>query len=244
MKFTTSGYLEVINMLKEGYDFCSYDEENLAKKVIIRHDIDFDLKSAYDFAMLELKNNVKANYFIMVTSEFYNIFSKENRDYILGIQNSGHSIGLHFDTQNYNISNNVDLIKQINNEREILEKITKKSVKFVSFHRPLENDFDITSDEFVNVYGKKYFQDMKYISDSRMHWREDLEENIKCGHNTLHILTHPIWYKENEIEMKKILIDYLIMKNVSTFKNLDNNFRNLNEVIKIKVKKDGVEYKW
>ena len=60
-------------------------------------------------------------------------------------------------------------------------------------HRPsrwvLEADLKIPG--MVNSYGKEFFQDFKYVSDSRMRWREDvMKYAIEKAYPRLHILTH------------------------------------------------------
>lgn len=92
-------------------------------------------------------------------------------------------------------------------------------VDIVSMHRPsqfvLEADIDIP--EMINSYGKTYFKEFKYLSDSRRRWREPVDEIIESGgYERLHILTHPFWYNETEED---------IHETVSKFVNGGNDFR-------------------
>jgi hypothetical protein len=52
-------------------------------------------------AELERDLNIKANYFILLSSTNYNALSKINRKYINKIHSFGHEIALHFDPSIY-----------------------------------------------------------------------------------------------------------------------------------------------
>ena len=80
-----------------GYKTIFFDELTDTNQLIIRHDIDYDCKLAYTMSLIEKENDVKSTYFFMMSNPVYNIFSKENRDYIKGIKENGHTISIHFD---------------------------------------------------------------------------------------------------------------------------------------------------
>ncbi len=151
------------------------------------------------------------------------------------ILDMGHHIGLHFDEQRYETSS-IDQIKdQIYNEKEILERALRTQISVVSMHRPSQFTLDssIELDELINSYSPKYFKEMKYISDSRMNWSEDPKEVIsKNQYNKIHILTHPFWYNSKSEDTKEKLTHLIDSSKFKTYKNLYNNFRNLNEFIK------------
>ena len=46
--------------------------------VILRHDIDYSLDKAVALAELERELGVSSTYFVLLTSEFYNLLSKDN----------------------------------------------------------------------------------------------------------------------------------------------------------------------
>ena len=61
----------------------------------------------------------------------------------------------------------------------------------------LENEVSFPS--MINSYSSKFFKEFKYLSDSRMHWRENVEAVIKShDYHRLHILTHAFWYAKSE----------------------------------------------
>ena len=167
MNFTYGEYIKLIDLLKEkNYHFCSYlDCDRYNKSVIFRHDIDTSLDKALDIARLEHKNNISSTFFVLLSTDFYNIFSKKSNDIIKDIISLGHQIGLHFDEKSYPINNVKDLEYYIKKEISVLECAVGKKIQVVSMHRPskwiLEND--VQFDGIINSYSKKYFSDFKYL---------------------------------------------------------------------------------
>ena len=104
MEFNYKSYEKLINLLRENnYKICSYhDYADYDKCVILRHDIDQSLEKSLEFAEFEKSLQVRSTYFILLTSDFYNIASLKNTRIITKIKRLGHNIGLHFDEVKYN----------------------------------------------------------------------------------------------------------------------------------------------
>ncbi len=243
MYFTFDAYKNLISeIVKHGYAITDYHSYQTVKKpCILRYDVDMDLKRAAAFAEMEagLEEGVKATYFVLVSSNFYNLFSRENQELIHRMVRSGHEIGLHFDEKKYMTEENFDaklLKKAVVREVKFLEDIIENPVKVVSMHRPskkfLESEMEFEG--IINSYDSMFFQKFKYISDSRMNWREPVEK-IVAGEKeeALHILTHPIWYRENEVDMHRVLEEFVRSACIERYENLDDNLRDLNSILKI-----------
>lgn len=99
MNFTFEWYKRMIKLLSGcGYQFVDYHNWMEAERpAIMRHDVDCDLEKAAAMAEMEAGYGIKSTYFILVSSDFYNVSSKGNRGRMRRIQNCGHEIGLHFD---------------------------------------------------------------------------------------------------------------------------------------------------
>lgn len=207
MKFTYEAYKELLQLLiSQNYEFANYRDWVMKNRcVILRHDIDNDIEKALTLAKIEHNMGVKSTYFVLVTSDFYNIFSAKSKKMLDEIFECGHNIGLHFDEVRYPECRTSDNVKElIIQEADILSKALGKPVDTVSMHRPskmiLEADLQIPG--MINSYGQTYFKEFKYLSDSRRRWREPVEDIITTGaFNKLHILTHAIWYNENEMDI-------------------------------------------
>ena len=236
--FTQNAYINLLNLLsKNRYEFSSYQEvEKSAKAVILRHDVDFSLEKALEMSKIEYRNNAKSTYFVLLTSNFYNLYSKESFEILQSIISMGHEIGLHFDEKRY-ILNSIDDIRfNAAKEANILSEIVGREIRVISMHRPslLILDSNIQFDNLINSYSSFFFKSMKYISDSRMKWREDPIEIINSNHHDkLHILTHPFWYSLNNESMRFKLNEFLYNAIIDRYSFLNDNIRDLNEEINL-----------
>jgi len=240
MNFTYESYLGMVSRLKKAdYVICNYhNSERMNKCVILRHDVDYDLMKALKLAEIEYSHGIESTYYILLTSNFYNILSGESLGIIHKIYDMGHEIGLHFDEKKYEFYDKSCIRKSMINELVLLEKILNIPIKTISMHRPskyvLENDLKLEEEGYINSYSDTFFREFKYLSDSRMYWREDVDRIIEsCQYNKLHILTHPFWYFEEQKEMKIILKEFVEDASRQRYDDLSANFRDLESVLSI-----------
>lgn len=240
MQFTYKAYEQLINSLSDNAfiigDYHNYNEYE--KCAILRHDVDYDLEKAIPFSEIEKNNNAKSTYFVLLTSDFYNPASRLSLKVFDELRKNGHEIGLHFDEVRY-LSDTVEwcedyIIENILKEAELLGKIIDEPIKSVSMHRPsrytLESNLDIPG--LVNSYSKEFFQNFKYVSDSRMIWREDVQQIVSSNEvERLHILTHPFWYKKNSLSIEKVLLEFINSANKKRFKILFDNITDLESIV-------------
>lgn len=236
MNFTYTAYEEMLALLKKNnYKICNYKNYQQYKRcVILRHDVDFSLEAALRFAKLEYKNGVQSTYFILLSTSFYNIFDKNSNKIIHDINSMGHDIGLHFDESRYPIENSEHLKYYVKKEISIISNGLDMETRSVSMHRPSKwvLESDVRFDKVINAYNKEFFNDFKYLSDSRMFWREDVHQVIKSNsHVRLHILTHPIWYGNEEGNMPDKLRKFIRVQKDKTYDNLKDNIRDLEDVL-------------
>lgn len=238
MEFLYSNYKRMLKEINDQkYKIMLYNEAHNEEKIcILRHDIDFDIKKACEMAQIEYDMGIKSTYFVLVSTDFYNVFSKESSELLAKIMELGHEIGLHFDEQRYLIETIDDIKKFVEYEIQILSNALNKKVEVISMHRPsqmfLENEVDF--EEVINSYSSYFFKEMKYVSDSRMNWREDVFKVINSNsHDKLHILTHPFWYSDNIEDCKQKLVTFIDNSKLERFKSLNSNFRDLNEYIRL-----------
>lgn len=234
MEFTFESYEELLNTFFEhGYEFCQYKNiDNFEKGVILRHDIDFSPSRATKVAKIEQDMGIKSTYFILLSTGFYNVFSLDVKKKIYEILNMGHQIGLHFDEQKYEMSSFNQMKEYVYNEVGILEKALDTKIETVSMHRPSQGilDASIEFDGLINSYTSKYFKEMKYLSDSRMCWRENPFSAISSGeHNKIHILTHPFWYASQSETIQTKIKCFLDEAMRERYDLLDKNFKNIQE---------------
>lgn len=235
MEFTYRAYKELIDLLiNNNYKIANYNNyKEFEKCVILRHDVDYSLNKAIELAEIENKLGVNSIYFVSVTSDFYNILSKQSSKKIKYIIEMGHEIGLHFDELRYD--GNIDIVETIVSEKELLEKITyPNKVESVSMHRPskktLNSNYKIPG--MINSYGNIYFNEFKYLSDSRRRWRENVLEIIESGaYDKLHILTHAFWYFDEEKDIKETIRDFLDEAKKDRCNILKDNITDLKDIL-------------
>lgn len=244
MKFTYMAYEDLmVRIHAAGYTFCDYHNyESYTHPCILRHDVDFDMEKATMFAEMEadiserLGVSLSSTYFVLLKTDFYNLYTKNNRMRIARIIASGQHIGLHFDEKQYVIVNNPrELATTVEEELFDLSRIVGEKVTAVSVHRPSRVflEADLTFSEAINSYGQKFFRDLKYISDSRMQWHEDIDRIVQeKTHKALHILSHPIWYKETQESAGKILTEFLYERNNELEAALNENIRDLSSMMR------------
>lgn len=237
MEFTFDAYKTLINLsLENGYKICSYENvDDHDRNIILRHDIDFSPNKALEIAKIEHEIGVKSTYFVLLSTEFYNVFSNESSGIFTEILGMGHQIGLHFDEQRYKTNSIEETKEHVYYEAEILGRALNTQINVVSMHRPSKFTLEasIELDGLINSYSHKYFKDMKYISDSRMYWREDpMTTVLNNQNNKIHILTHPFWYSDKVESVQDKLSKFLNEANTYRYNLIDKNFRNLHEYIR------------
>jgi len=197
--FSTKAYVALVRaFLDHGYAVRSFaDAEPDARHLILRHDIDMSLEAAVPIAEAEAALGVSSVYFVLVRSELYNPFSPGSAAALSRIGSLGHEIGLHFDAALYTEAALEDAAAR---ECAMLEAITGRPVRTISFHRPhaalLGREGLLAGRR--HAYEPRFFRDMGYSSDSRGAWHHGhplAHEAVSAG-RALQLLTHPIWWQD------------------------------------------------
>jgi len=157
------------------------------KGVILRHDIDFDIRPSLAVADLEYNMGIRSTYYIQLSSPYYNPLSNDNTKFIHRLLNQNHEIGLHYDPTVYN--------RGFSSERNILEILIDDDVKSVSLHNPSIHGKYPTFENIINTYDWDAFSDDNYFSDSCFKRQLDInkiEEKAQTG--VVQLLLHPELY--------------------------------------------------
>jgi len=209
--FTHKHYDELVKLARETSSFVTYTD-NLPERtdnfVLWRHDIDFSVHEALNLARIEHSNNVKSTYFILFSSEFYNVFEKRILDLLFEIKELGHEFGLHFDPLLYQISNEGQLIERLNYEKYILENLLDVKISAFSFHNPTPEILVYNKwkyDGLINTYASFFQNQCQYCSDSNGYWRHTrlYDFLIENAEKPKQVLTHPAWWTEREMSPKE-----------------------------------------
>lgn len=177
-------------------------KDPLVKSYLLRHDIDFDLEAAKVMATIESEMEVKAIYLVQVGCEFYNLKDSNSQEIVQDILKMGHAVGLHYDP-------NFESAMPAQMQKEILERIIKMNVLYVSNHNPGLQFKKVPLElGLEDLYSQEYFHYRKYWSDSTMLPRENVFELAKC-YDRVQLLIHPefwIWETQNVREFHEKLL--------------------------------------
>ncbi|WP_446655556.1 hypothetical protein [Blastomonas sp.] len=196
-----SGYLELVGaILKRGYTCTSFDEFDPTRRhLILRHDVDIDLECAVKMAQVEAAQGWCSTYFVLLGSEFYNLFSAAGRAALAAIVSRGHTVALHFDRAVY--PDGTDLEQAASSECAILAGLIDAPVRVTAAHRPGATWPAIlgASADFAgraHAYQARYFREAGYVADSAGHWLygHPLDHPALLDGVGLQLLTHPyLW---------------------------------------------------
>lgn len=189
--------------------YCDYRDVLEQKKedfFVLRHDIEFSIDRAFQMAEVEAEEGISSSYFVQITNNAYNPFSKKNVEILKKINAMGHHLGLH-----YHRGNTVSVekvIKDVQFQAEILSKMIDVEIDRFSFHRPLKEHLEanISIPGLINTYGSQFFVltdnpddnlSIKYIADSNHQWKYgkatyDYFNKFK----RIQLLIHPLSWSE------------------------------------------------
>lgn len=171
------------------------------RAMFLRHDVDLCLRRAVSVGEAEALEGASATYYVLVSTDIYNIASAANRNALRRLIECGHRVGLHFDATRYDGGREA-LEQAAEAECAILQQLTGEPVESISFHRPAPELIGM-SGRFSgrhHPYEPCFFHDTAYISDSsggffRGH---PLDHPAVIEGKAIQLLTHPIWWASEE----------------------------------------------
>lgn len=197
-------YSQTISLyLDAGYQVGSFEEylkETPDKFVVLRHDIDFDPSILLPMLEVEKAQGVSSTSFFRVAARGYNLLSAPVFDLLKVIRDLGSSAGLHLDIGmehcwGKSLHDSADL------QMEVFSAVAPDSMRGFSLHQPTNNGGYEFADELVtkwgvdyHAYDRRFFKEMKYLSDSGGSWREGHWAEKVNQFNRLQVLTHPVWH--------------------------------------------------
>lgn len=160
-----------------GYRFVAFDKDPEPGDVFLRHDVDLALEAAVAMGRLEAEMGVRATYFLMTRSVFYNLASRAGERALGELRSLGHSVGHHAIWPHVDLDDRFDRV--------------------VAWHNPDPEYMGDPIPGAVNPMEEPWFSPGHYRSDSNQLWRSG------CPHGPLarkeldwlQLLVHPeIWF--------------------------------------------------
>lgn len=211
--FTLDSYRRLVRLAKKnGFQFILYKDEFVParKDVIWRHDVEFEPDIALKMAEIEHEEGVSATYFFQLHSTFYNVLDPYYREVVRRIISLGHSVGLHFDSAYWGITNEEQLNKYIVFDKVYIERTFEINIESFSFHNTTSFTLGCTDFRYggiINVYSSFFKEHFDYCSDSLGYWRYDRLEDTLNDHKVQHlqVLTHDANWSEEVLSPRKRL---------------------------------------
>jgi hypothetical protein len=207
--FTRENYRRLLRLTKQTYLVRSYTDFQAEEHFVLwRHDVDFSVHAARKLAQIEAEEGVVATYFLHLHNEFYNLLEREITACVGDILELGHSIGLHFDSNFYNIQREEQLVKFLSRETRILEEIFGQEIRVFSFHNPIPFTMNCRQWQYaglINTYADYFQTNVGYCSDSNGYWRFRRLEDVlrQATDERLQVLTHPEMWQDSVMSPKQ-----------------------------------------
>jgi hypothetical protein len=179
-----------------GYESVVFDEVDPDRPhLLLRHDVDFDLRHAVAVAEVEHSLGFRSTFFVMVRSECYSILDAQSRADLRRLVELGHRIGLHLDVTLYEADELVDGAEQ---ELRILEWVAGDPVDIISFHRPAQHLVGSERGGLPrrHTYEPAFTEKLQYVSDSQGRFRfgHPFDTDAFADHTAIQLLLHPVWW--------------------------------------------------
>lgn len=215
--YTQDTYRQLIVLLKDReYHFASFEETfpfgHPDKIVYLRHDIDYSLTWALDFARINESLGVVGTFFLLPRSPINNLLSYPSLAIVKEIIQLGQHIGLHYTIAEENMTDDTALVAHITGEyQNTLHHIEELSPVF-SWHNPsltpdiLRRGLDMNIPGMVSTYSRYFIEEVKYAADSNLRYLvKEFEEIINSGFPRLQLLFHPFQWMSEGKDMQQVL---------------------------------------
>ena len=159
--------------------------------LLLRHDVDLSLDAALALARLEAEMDVRATYFLMTRSVFYNLASPEGEHALTELRALGHAVALHAVHPHVDLDDRFDPV--------------------LAWHNPDPEYMREAVGAAVNVMDAPWFDPEHYRSDSNQRWRSGSPRDglRRRDPDWLQLLIHPeIWVYPGE-SMRETMLSFL-----------------------------------
>lgn len=198
--FTEARYADVLRRAAARFRMLGISDDLSGDGLALwRHDIDFSPQRALAMARIEAEAGVRASYFVLLGSAFYNVFEAGVRDILRELMTLGHELALHYDAsaiQGPTVAHEA----QIAFEANVLENLVGAPIRAFSLHVPtVSPDANLNAAKhagLINASATQLRDSFTYVSDSNGRWRfRSLHEVVDDPSVTrLYALTHPEWW--------------------------------------------------
>jgi hypothetical protein len=179
---------------------------------ILRHDVDYSPRAALRLAEQEADRGVRATYFLLAGTGYYNLLAPEHAHVARTLARLGHEVALHYDVNSFTPFPAEAWPRLLRAQAALLSELAGAPVVSIAMHQPALNGADPFRDMdlgFLNAYDDRFTLDAAYVSDSCRAWRNSGWEMVTSGifPPRLHLCLHPINWSETDRDRMTIFRD-------------------------------------
>jgi hypothetical protein len=169
---------------------------------ILRHDVDYSPEAALGLAEAEAARGVRATYFLLLNTFYYNLLSPEHAGVARRIGELGHEVGLHYDLRFLQAFPRDRWEELLDEQARLLGTLSGRPVESLALHQPalVGEDPLRGRTRFLDAYDDRFFKEMAYVSDSCRAWRDSAWRMLTGGPvpDRLQLVLHPLnWGPED-----------------------------------------------
>lgn len=183
------------------------DGEPDAPFCILRHDVDYSPKAALRLAEEEGRRGVRATYFLLTGTNYYNLLAPEHAHVAATLVSLGHEVGLHYDVRSFLPFPREQWPRLLRAQATLLGELAGQPVTSIAMHQPaLHGEDPFRNEAFLNAYDDRFTRETAYVSDSCRAWRDREWAMLRSGAlpPRLHLCLHPINWGEHDRDRETI----------------------------------------
>jgi hypothetical protein len=170
---------------------------------ILRHDVDYSPAAALRLAEQEAERGVRATYFLLAGTSYYNLLAPEHSHVARRLVDLGHETGLHYDVRSFAPFDPAEWPRLLRAQATLLGELAGQPVTSVAMHQPALHGSDPFRGQdlgFLNAYDDRFTIETTYVSDSCRAWRDHSWSMLEGGAlpHRLHLCLHPINWSEED----------------------------------------------
>lgn len=216
MSYSLNSYRRLIEQgLAGGYTFAPFDLARSAgaKRLYLRHDVDYSLEIALDLARVNAEFEVQGTFFVLLRSQIYNLLSPRSLELAQQISDLGQYIGLHASLPSaFSRVGGDGIIAALRADFDVMQQNLPMLSSVFSWHNTCPGLLEWSRKlpqvaGLVNVYAAQFIEEISYFSDSNMRYSaEELVGIVRTGqHAAIHLLCHPLNWVVGGSIMRNIL---------------------------------------
>ena len=212
--YTLDAYRSILRTaIAAGYAFAPFtvQPETPAKRIHLRHDVDYSIEIAVEMAEVNASLGVRATFFVLIRSQIYNLLSGRSLAAARRILELGQWIGLHVPTSPDALANDAGLSAYIRRDWTFLQGELTALSRVFAWHNPTDDVLErfaatLEVAGLVNAYSTPFFKATPYYSDTNMrHTVEAFASFVgPDGPQVFQLAFHPLNWVVGGTDMREI----------------------------------------